>query len=93
MDIKVAAYTVPQKLGKICTLVTTREAEGNFLNKLELMNGCISKAHSNLFIPSTLTGSNKGEKRLDEEKIKEIWKLQHTHTSVMYKEPLVLEQI
>ena len=30
------------------------------------MNGCISKAHSNLFIPSTLTGSNKTEKGLDE---------------------------
>ncbi|CAH3159029.1 unnamed protein product, partial [Porites lobata] len=26
--------------------------------KLELMNGCIAKAHGNLFIPSTLAGSN-----------------------------------
>ena len=59
------------KLGKMCTLITTRESGGSFLNKVELMNGCIAKAHANLFIPSTLKGSNKNEKGLDEEKIKE----------------------
>ena len=35
------------------------------------MNGCISKAHAKLFIPSTLTGSNKNDKGLDEHKISE----------------------
>ena len=59
-----------------------------FFNKLELMNGCISKAHSNYLYPLLEQDQTKVE-----EKIKEIWKLQHTPTSVMYKEPLVLEQM
>ena len=59
------------KYGKVCTLITTRESGGSCLNKVELMNGCISKAHANLFIPSTLMGSNKNEKGLDECKITE----------------------
>lgn len=43
----------------------------HFKEKVELMNGCTAKAHSNLFISSTLTGPNKGEKGLDEKKIQE----------------------
>lgn len=56
---------------KVCTLITTRESGGSFLNKVELMNGCIAKAHANLFIPSTLNGSNKCKTGFDENKIRE----------------------
>ena len=38
------------------TLVTTRCSGDSFLNRVELQNGCLSKGHSNLFIPSTLGG-------------------------------------
>ena len=44
--------------GKVFTLVTTRKSGGSYLNKVELMNGCLAIAHSNLYIPSTLCGSN-----------------------------------
>ena len=59
------------KYRKVCTLITTTESWGSYRNKVELMNGCISKARANLFIPSTLMGSNKNEKGLDECKITE----------------------
>ena len=38
------------------TLVTTRSSGDSFLDRVELQNGCLSHAHSNLFIPSTLCG-------------------------------------
>lgn len=38
------------------TLVTTRSSGDSFLNRVELQNGCLSRSHSNLFIPSTLCG-------------------------------------
>ena len=38
------------------TLVTTRSSGDSFLNRVELQNGCLSRGHSNLFIPSTLCG-------------------------------------
>ena len=41
----------------ICTVVSSRHSGGSYLNEVELMNGCIAKAHANLYIPSTLTGS------------------------------------
>jgi len=44
--------------GKVCTLVTTRCSGSSYLNRVELQNGCLAVAHSNLFIPSTLHGSN-----------------------------------
>lgn len=40
-----------------CLLVTTRHSGGSYLNKVELLNGCLAKAHSNLFIPSTIDGA------------------------------------
>ena len=40
------------------TLVTTRCSGDSFLNRVELQNGCLGRGHSNLFIPSTLLGSN-----------------------------------
>ena len=42
----------------MCTVVSSRHSGGSYLNEVELMNGCIAKAHGNLFIPSTLAGSN-----------------------------------
>ena len=50
---------------KICTVVTTRHSGSSYLNPVELMNGCIAKAHSNLYIPSTLVGSNFDANGLD----------------------------
>ena len=41
---------------KVATLVTTRSGS-SYLNRVELQNGCLSLAHSNIFIPSTLAGS------------------------------------
>ena len=43
--------------GKLVTIVTTRSSGASFLNRVELQNGCLTRAHSNLFIPSTLAGS------------------------------------
>ncbi len=39
------------------TLVSTRSSGSSHLNRVELQNGCLANAHSNLFIPSTLKGS------------------------------------
>ena len=44
--------------GRYCTLVTTRYAGGSYLNRVELLNGCLSMGHSGIFIPSTIHGSN-----------------------------------
>ena len=41
---------------KVATLVTTRSSGSSYLNRVELQNGCLSLAHSNTFIPSTLAG-------------------------------------
>lgn len=38
------------------TLVTTSSSGDSFLNRVELQNGCLSRGHANLFIPSTLCG-------------------------------------
>ena len=43
---------------KVVTIVTTRSSGSSYLNRVELQNGCLSLGHSNLFIPSTLSGSN-----------------------------------
>lgn len=48
-----------------CLLVTTRHSGGSYLNKVELLNGCLAKAHSNLFIPSTLAGPCNSTEQLD----------------------------
>ena len=42
---------------RLVTLVTTRCSGSSFLNRVEVQNGCLSRGHSNLFIPSTLSGS------------------------------------
>ena len=40
------------------TFVTTWCSGDSYLNRTELQNGCLSRGHSNLFIPSTLHGSS-----------------------------------
>ena len=57
--------------GKKCTIVTTRYSGGSYLNRVELMNGCLAKGHSNLFIPSTLNGSCHGVNGIDKEKLQQ----------------------
>ena len=53
------------------TMVTTRCSGDSYLNRVELQNGCLSKGHSNTFIPSTLCGSPfNNEGSLDEQKYK-----------------------
>ena len=63
--------------GSIGTLVTTRSSGSSYLNKVELQNGCLALAHSNLFIPSTLGGSciSPDTGKVDKQKytIKLIW--------------------
>ena len=41
----------------LVTLVTARNSGSSHLNRVELQNGCLTLAHSNLFIPSNLNGS------------------------------------
>ena len=41
----------------MATLVTARSSGSSFRNRVELQNGCLSRGHSNLFIPSTLAGN------------------------------------
>ena len=43
--------------GFTATLVTTRSSGSSYLNRVELQNGCLSLAHANLFIPSTIHGT------------------------------------
>lgn len=48
-----------------CLLVTTRHSGGSYLNKVELLNGCLAKTHSNLFIPSTIGGACHSDEQLE----------------------------
>jgi hypothetical protein len=41
----------------VATIVTIRNSGSSYLNRVELQNGCLALAHSNVFIPSTLGGS------------------------------------
>ena len=43
--------------GNLVTLITTRSSGSSYLNRVKLQNGCLTRAHSNLYIPSTLHGS------------------------------------
>ena len=42
---------------KLVTLVTTRSSGSSYMNHVELQNGCLTRAHSSVFIPSTIHGS------------------------------------
>ena len=44
------------QIKKFATFVTSRSSGSSYLNHIELQNGCLSRGHSNLFIPSTLGG-------------------------------------
>ena len=46
------------KEAKLVTLVSSRSSGSSYLNRVELQNGCLALGHSNLFIPSTLNGTN-----------------------------------
>lgn len=46
---------------KVHTLVTTRRSGSSYLNRVELQNGCLAMAHSNIFIPSTIHGLKFGQ--------------------------------
>ena len=61
------------KKKKIATLVTTRCSGCSYMNRVELQNGCLSRGHSNTFIPSTIAGTNLDPStgKLSEEKVKE----------------------
>ena len=60
------------KTEAISTIITCRNSGASFRNRVELQNGCLSLAHANLFIPSTLNGSclNDGNK-INQEKLQE----------------------
>ena len=55
--------------GNSCIVVITRHSGGLYLNRVELLNGCLAVAHSNLFLPSTLGGPCYTEKGLDKEQL------------------------
>ena len=58
---------------ELATIVTTRRSGSSYMNRVELQNGCLSRAHSNTFIPSTLGGScvNSTTGAVDKDKLKE----------------------
>ena len=58
---------------KLATIVTTRSSGSSYMNRVELQNGCLSRAHSNTFIPSTLGGScvDSTTGAVDKDKLKE----------------------
>ena len=37
--------------------MTARSSGSSYLNRVELQNGCLTRGHSNVFIPSTMSGS------------------------------------
>ena len=41
----------------VVTLITIRSSGSSYINRVELQNGCLSRVHSNPFLPSTLHGS------------------------------------
>jgi hypothetical protein len=45
------------KYKRVASLITARSSGSSFLNRVELQNGCLTRGHSNLFIPSTLAGN------------------------------------
>lgn len=51
------------------TCVTTRYSGGSYFNEVELMNGCLAVAHSNLYIPSTLGEPVHTAKETDENQL------------------------
>lgn len=52
------------------TSITSRHSGGSYLNPVELMNGCLALAHSNMFIPSTLGGPVHGVDGINQDQLK-----------------------
>ena len=57
--------------GYYATYVTARCSGQSYLNRVELQNGCLALGHSNLFIPSTLIGSNMDSSKVNYEKLRQ----------------------
>ena len=51
------------------TFVTSRNSGSSYINRVELQHGCLSLAHANLFIPSTLNGSCYVGSHVDEQRL------------------------
>ena len=60
---------------RIATLITARSSGSSFLNRVELQNGCLTRGHANLFIPSTLAGNCMEEGHLNEDILKQSLEL------------------
>ena len=56
--------------GYYATYVTARCSGQSYLNRVELQNGCLGLGHSNLYIPSTLTGTNMDSSKVNYERIR-----------------------
>ena len=50
----------------MATLITARSSGASYLNRMELQNGCLTRGHANLFIPSTLNGYPVVQGKLDD---------------------------
>ena len=57
------------KMNKTCTIVTSRYSGGSYLHRVELLNGCLTVGHSNVFIPSTILGSNFNAEGIDQDRL------------------------
>ena len=60
---------------RLATLVTARSSGSSYLNRVELQNGCLTRGHSNLFIPSTLAGSCTETVQINEDILKQSLEL------------------
>ena len=59
---------------KVASLVTARNSGASYMNRVELQNGCLTRAHSSIFIPSTLHGSCMKEGgKVDKDTSTRIW--------------------
>ena len=63
------------QMERLATLVTARSSGSSHLNRVELQNGCMTRGHSNLFIPSTLAGSCTESVQVNEEILKQSLEL------------------
>ena len=52
----VQLFWTVEHLQGTATSVTARSSDSSFLNRIELQNGCLTRGHDILFIPSTLNG-------------------------------------
>ena len=60
---------------RIATLITAHSSGLSFLNRGELRNGCLTRCHANLFIPSTLAGNCMEEGHLNQDVLRQSLEL------------------